>query len=120
MWDSPRMLNMAAGVLVGFATLAFAAAGLLALGRSELFPLRQIEVRGALHNTSRAAIEAAASGRVTGNFFSVSPAELRAALERLPWGRSASVRRVWPDTLEVELEEHVAFARWGNDALVNT
>jgi cell division protein FtsQ len=50
----------------------------------------------------------------------VSPAEVRATLERLPWVRSASVRRIWPDTLEVELEEHVALARWGDDALVNT
>jgi cell division protein FtsQ len=26
---------------------------------------------------------------------------------------------VWPDRLEVTLEEHVAFARWGDQALVN-
>ena len=26
-----------------------------------------------------------------------------------------TVRRVWPDRLEVSLEEHVAFARWGSD-----
>ena len=31
-----------------------------------------------------------------------------------------TVRRVWPDRLEVGVEEHVALARWGSDALVNT
>ena len=31
-----------------------------------------------------------------------------------------SVRRRWPDKLDVMIEEHQAFARWGNVALVNT
>ena len=29
------------------------------------------------------------------------------------------MRRVWPQSLEVKLEEHVALARWGSSALVN-
>jgi len=120
MWDSPRLLNMAAGALVGIATLFFAVAGFILLGRSDLFPVKQVEVRTVLHKTSRAEVEAAVRASLAGNFFSASPAELRAALERLPWVRGASVRRVWPDTLEVEIEEHVPFARWGSDALVNT
>src|SRR3954462_442672 len=120
MWDSPRLLNMAAGVLVGIATLAFGVATVMLLGRSQVFPLRHVEVRTVVHRTSRGEIEAALRGSMAGNFFSVSPGELRAALERLPWIRGASVRRIWPDTLEVELEEHVPFARWGGNALVNT
>ena len=121
MWDNPRLLNLAAGALVGFAALVFAIAGLVLLTRSERFPLRHVEVVGAaLQKTSKAEIQAAVQARVRGNFFATSPDELRAALEQLPWVRSASVRRIWPDTFEVELEEHVAFARWGSDALVNT
>jgi cell division protein FtsQ len=38
----------------------------------------------------------------------------------LPWVRRVEVRRAWPDKLQVRLEEHVALARWGDDALVNT
>jgi cell division protein FtsQ len=44
---------------------------------------------------------------------------VRAGVERLPWVRSVTVRRVWPGRLEVSVEEHVALARWGDDALVN-
>ena len=128
MWDSPRLLNMAAGALVGLATLVFAIAGFALLARSERFPLRHVEVVGApLQKTSKAEIQAAVQARIRGNFFATSPEELRGALEHLPWVRSASVRRIWPDTFEVELEEHVAFARWGQvagdlqaSALVNT
>src|SRR4051812_36753070 len=88
--------------------------------RSELFPVREISVVSALKNTSKDEILAAVRERITGNFFAVSPAEVRAGLEKLPWVRSADVRRVWPDRLEVAIEEHVALARWGDDALVNT
>lgn len=120
MWDNPRLLNMAAGVLVGMAALAFSIATVVLLVRSPWFPVRHIDLAHPLQRTTKAEIEAATEGRIGGNFFAVSPAELRAALERLPWVRRASVRRVWPDGLEVSLEEHVPLARWGDDALINT
>jgi cell division protein FtsQ len=119
-WDNPRTLNLAAGALVGIAVLALSVAALHWLWRSTLFPVREIEVKTALKQTSRDEIRDAARGRIDGNFFAVSPDALRRGLESLPWVRHASVRRVWPDRLEVEIEEHVALARWGDDALVNT
>ena len=120
MWDNPRTLNMAAGVLVGMAALAFAVAGAVLLVRSPWFPLRYVEVTHVLQKTTKGEIESAVRGRLGGNFFAVAPAELRAGLEALPWVRRASVRRVWPDRLEISLEEHQALARWGDDALINT
>ena len=120
MWDNPRVLNLAAGVLVGLAALGFAIAASVLLVRSPWFAVTRVEVTHALHKTTRAQIEAALRGRIGGNFFALAPAELRAALEQLPWVRHASVRRVWPDALEIELEEHVPLARWGGQALLNT
>jgi cell division protein FtsQ len=120
MWDNPRLLNMAAGALVGVAVFVLGIAGFLLLARSERFPVREVDVVGApLQKTSKSDIEAAVQARLRGNFFATSPDDLRGALEQLPWVRSASVRRIWPDTFEVQLEEHVAFARWGGDALVD-
>jgi cell division protein FtsQ len=120
MWDNPRILNLAAGALVGIAALAFAAAGIWLLLQSQLFPVREVALTNAISKTAKSDIEAALRGRIGGNFFAVSPAEVRQALEALPWVRQASVRRVWPDRLEVALEEHVALARWGDEALVNS
>src|SRR5260221_1567553 len=113
MWDNPRLLNMAAGALFGVAALAFTVAGIWLLMRSELFPVSEIEVKTVLQKPSKQEFQAAVGDRVRGNFFAVSPAEVRMGLEKLPWVRSASVRRIWPDRLEVSLEEHVALARWG-------
>lgn len=120
MWDNPRLLNLVAGALVGAAGFAFAIAGTWMLLRSELFPVREVVLVSAVAKTSKEEIRAAVRERISGNFFAVSPRQVRAALESLPWVRSASVRRVWPDRLEVALEEHVALAQWGDDALINT
>jgi cell division protein FtsQ len=119
MWDNPRLLNAVAGALTALALMVLAAAALLALLRSPLFPLRDVELRGGLEHTTRAEVEAALRGRIDGNFFAVDLAEPRAALERLPWVRRVHVRRVWPDRLEVTLEEHVPMARWGDTGLLN-
>jgi cell division protein FtsQ len=120
MWDNPRTLNLAAGALVGIALFVFAAAGAVALLRSPLFPVTRIDLTHPLGNTGRQEIEAAARARIRGNFFAIDPSEVRAGLEALPWVRRASVRRVWPDRLAVTLEEHVAFARWGERELLNS
>jgi cell division protein FtsQ len=120
MWDNPRILNLAAGTLVGIAVFMFAAALVVLVLRSPLFPVSVIEVTHPLGHTTRAEIEAAMRGRIGGNFFAATPALVRAGLEELPWVRRASVRRVWPDRLEVTLEERVALAHWGESALIDS
>ena len=112
MWDNPRLLNAAAGFLVGLAALAFAAAATYWLLHSTLFPLRTVELRTMLKKVPRAQVQATLARVGRGNFFAAPIDELRAALEQLPWVRRASVRRVWPDALEVSIEEQVALARW--------
>jgi len=119
-WGNPRRLNLVAGILVGIAVLLFGIAAVIKLLRSPLFPVREVHVANALERTTRQDIEAALRGRIAGNFFAVDPAEIRAGLQTLPWVRRVTVRRIWPDSLEVGIEEHVALARWGSDALVNT
>jgi cell division protein FtsQ len=118
-WDNPRLLNAAAGFLVGLATLAAVLVGAYRVGSAPMFALRAVELRAPPQRAPRAAIEAAIRTHLSGNFFSVDVATLRRALEQVPWVRAASVRRVWPDRLEVSLEEHVALARWGDEALVS-
>lgn len=120
MWDNPRLLNAAAAALLALAALLFSYAALQLLLRSAWFPVREITVLGSLQHTAREPIERAAREGVSGNFFAADLGALRGALEQLPWVRRASVRRLWPDRIEVTLEEHEALARWGASGLVNT
>jgi cell division protein FtsQ len=111
-WDRPLLINLLADVLLlaGGALLAWT--GVMALQRLPVFPLKQLVVTSSLDQVSRAQIEHTARNALSGNFFTVNLETAQAAFERMPWVRSASLRRLWPDGVALELEEHRAAARW--------
>ena len=117
MWAN-RKIQMALGIVSGLALLGACFGALYWLLMPQRFPVSSVEIKGVLRNTTRTQVEAALP-RAAGNFFAVDLAEVRAGVERLPWVRHVAVRRVWPGRLELTVEEHVALARWGDDALVN-
>ncbi|MFH1603459.1 MAG: cell division protein FtsQ/DivIB [Pseudomonadota bacterium] len=119
MWDNVNLLNGCANVLYALAAAALFYAGVHVLVHSTRFPLRQLAVQGELRHLTREQIEHAGRASGGGTFFSVDLDAVRRAFEALPWVRKAEVRRLWPDRLQVALEEHVALARWGADALAN-
>ena len=119
MWDNPRLLNLAANLLIGVALALFGVAALQMLMRSPLFPVREVDVQGKLEHALRSDLEHAAAG-LGGNFFALDLRAVRGRFEQVPWVRHVDVRRVWPDRVEAKVEEHVALAHWGDDALVNT
>jgi cell division protein FtsQ len=120
MWDKPAFMNAVADVLFAAAALLVFAAAAIHVARLPAFSLREVRVGGELKHVTRDQIEDAVRREIKGTFFTVNLAATRAAFERLPWVRNVNVRRQWPARLDVALEEHVPFARWGNTALVNT
>jgi len=112
-WDSPRFVNAAAGALAALAFALLAYAGGSVLLDSPAFLLKTIVVEGDLVRVERGEIVRALQGRMRGTFFTVDLEAVRALLEGIPWVRRAELRRQWPDSLEVRIEEHLALARWG-------
>lgn len=112
-------LTLAAGIVAGMAVLGLCFGALYWLLLPQHFPLTRVDLKGTVLRTTTAELEAALP-RASGNFFAADLGEIRARVERLPWVRHVAVRRVWPGRLEISIEEHVALARWGDDALVNT
>jgi cell division protein FtsQ len=112
-WGNPRVVNAAAGALVVLALALLAYAGGRVLVESPFFLLKTIVVGGDLDRIERRDIVNALQGRVTGTFFTVDLESVRSLFEGIPWVRRAELRRRWPDTLEVHIEEQVALARWG-------
>jgi cell division protein FtsQ len=120
MWDKPAFLNAAANVLFAIAALMVLAAIAMQAARLPAFALREVLIGGELRHVTREQVEGVVRRELRGNFITVDLAATRAAFGQLPWVRSVSMRRLWPARLEVALEEHVPFARWGSAALVNT
>jgi len=120
MWDNHRLLNGIASGLYAVSGVLILYGVLMAIIRLPIFPLRDVEVKGRVAHTTGDQVQAILAGRLKGNFFTLDLEAVRTAFLKLPWVRQAKLRRQWPDRLEVEIEEHVALARWRDSALVNT
>ena len=120
MWDKPQALLLCANLLYGLAAVMLLYAVLFVLLHLPIFPLKKVAVEGELHHVTREQLKLIASRHLRGNFFTLDLVQTREAFQKLPWVRKVSVRRRWPDRLEVTLEEHKELARWGDIALVNS
>lgn len=115
-----RLLTVAAVVA------AAAASGLLLWGmplleRLDCFILHRLDMKGDTAKVPLARIKEVAEPVVAGRtFFTVDLEAVRSAVEELPWVRSASVRRIWPDRLEVDVDVHEAVAQFEDGRLVSS
>lgn len=121
MWDNAALLKSLANMLTACSMLAaLYGAAYYIVHLPGLFPLRSVYLNVAPQRVNVQEVLAVARNEVRGNFFTVDIEQLRQSLERLPWVRSVTIRREFPDRLAVQLEEHQALARWNGTTLVNT
>ncbi len=138
MWDSPRVLNLAALVVALVAVAAFAAGAAAWASRRPMFALKSIRVEPDALVAAAASQSAAQPFRhvdvatirqdairrilttTRNNFFTVDLEVVRRAIESVAWVRRAQVRREWPNRLVVKVEEHQVLGTWGDGRLVNT
>lgn len=83
-----------------------------------LLPIRVVVVDGEMHGLSRESLTETIASHIDGGILTQSLGALKQEVEDLPWIDRASVRRVWPDRIEVTVSEHEALARWGENGLV--
>lgn len=84
-----------------------------------VMPVKYVEVSGALRHVTPAEVRDRVKGVLQGNIVTANTGAVQREVAGLPWVMSASVSRVWPDTLSVAVVEQHPVARWGEDALVN-
>jgi cell division protein FtsQ len=78
-----------------------------------------VTIEGPLHYVSEDDIKASVSRFVATSLVALDLAQLKLELENQPWISKVQVRREWPDTLLIQVEEEQAIARWGETRLVN-
>ena len=120
MWDDDKALSGLSVTLGAMACLAIVASLVAWLARQPAFAIREVAVTTPLVRVSAPHLEAAIREEVAGTFFTVDLERTRAALASVPWVRGVALRRQWPGRLEVAIEEHVPFARYGDGLLVNS
>lgn len=83
------------------------------------WPVSRVHIEGEFRHLRNAQLEAVVAEPAAAGFFVVDVSEIQACLQALAWVDQVSVRRVWPDELEIQVREQQPVARWGADAFVN-
>jgi cell division protein FtsQ len=106
----------------GLVILSLIVLGVWGAGRladPQTLPLRKVSIEGQFKHVTKQKLSEAVATYVTGGFFSVDLGAIRRAAEELPWVSQVGVRRVWPDSLQIQVKEKIPLARWGENALVS-
>lgn len=82
-------------------------------------PVQQIMLSGQRTQIDDAQIEALVRSRHPGSFFELDVDKVLADVQSLPWVHKASVRKRWPNSLQVHVVEQVPAAHWNDDLLLN-
>jgi len=112
-WPSPRRVAALTAPVVVVAIVALLLVALLDR------PISRIAVIGQFERVSAAQVEAAVGDLSDQRFLQADLDALRERVSSLVWVDDAVVRRRWPDSLEVVLNEEVPAACWRERGLLN-
>ncbi len=105
--------------VVGTTVLTLVAVGMDRLLRPGAFPIRELRLEGQFVRLDPARVQEIIVAELGDNYFSLDLAHIEKAVEALPWARQARVRRSWPNSLGVAIEEHQPVAKWGEQHWLN-
>jgi cell division protein FtsQ len=106
-------------IIYGFIFLLSIFVAIQFLARVDL-PIKQISIIGEYQHIDKEQVDLIANEYIEGNFFLINLDQTRHAFKKLAWVREIAIRKKFPDTLEVTIEEHKPIARWGRVGLVNS
>lgn len=112
-------LRMAAMAVTGGVLCALVIWGSMKLEDPHTLPITSVEIQGEFQHMEKQQIQQALSGRLEAGFFNVDVDVIRDRLLDIPWINAATVRRVWPGTLQIGVIEQLPVASWSAGGLVN-
>ena len=109
-----KLIPTALALLVFVSLLA----GIITLHNPKTLPFRQIKITVSSDHIKVAELKDIVVHHIQGGFFSFNASTLQTALMSLPWVHDVSVRRIWPNKLEIQVEEQRPIACWNQNELI--
>jgi len=83
------------------------------------YPIKIVKIMGDFHYLEQQKLKKVLNIYMTDNFFQVDLEKIKNEAEMMPWVEEAWVRKAWPGTIILKLQERKPVASWGNDRLVS-
>jgi len=93
--------------------------GWLKLSNPDTLPIHNVKITGTYTHINQNALRETIMPFVQKGFLGTDTTSLQDRLQQLPWVYSATVQRIWPDTLTIALTEQQAIARFNTNTLLN-
>ena len=81
-------------------------------------PIRIVRIDGQLEYLKKTDLQETVAPVVTGGYFNIDLHAISHKARQLAWVDAVSVKRIWPDTVVMNITERQAIARWGEKQLV--
>ncbi len=85
---------------------------------TEKWPIRWLQLDGSLERVNAEQVRSVLTPAIDTGFFAVDLAMVRAAARQVPWVANVQARKIWPDTVQVRIEEHRPVAHWRDDQMI--
>jgi len=104
--------------LITMTALGFAAKGILQDALSSM-PIKYVRTSGVFQYLSKDEIRAVLTPLVATSFFAADMQAIQRTVADLPWVAAVRVKRVWPDAVDIKVDEQRPYVRWGRTGLLN-
>ena len=84
-----------------------------------ILPIKKIQLSGSFEHIAQQEIEAVLKPYIGEDFLALDIHALQKKLGAQSWAESVSIRRVWPDRLDITIVERRPVARWDENHLVS-
>jgi len=83
------------------------------------WPVRSVHIEGDFRHLQRTDIQTIVEPLTSDGFFAMDVVTVQQRIQVLPWVEQVSVRRVWPDELNIQVREQRPVAHWGARGFLN-
>jgi cell division protein FtsQ len=81
-------------------------------------PIKYVRTEGVFQYLGKNEIKSVLLPLVTAGFFDVNMQAIHSAVSTLPWVETVTVKRIWPDAIDIKVREKKPYARWGKNSLI--
>ncbi len=85
---------------------------------TQSLPIRYVRAEGVFQHLRKEEVKNALMPLVMTSIFDADMQKIQGTVMQLPWVRNASVERVWPDAIDIKVQERKAYVRWGESGLL--
>ena len=80
--------------------------------------IKYVRTEGVFQYLSKNEIKTVLQPLVMTSFFDVDMQTIHTVVSSLPWVDTVTVKRIWPDAIDVKVHEKKPYARWGKNSLI--